>query len=151
MTNLNTDFVLNPESVADFVLGGRSLFTLVNTATENRFTYKVTRKSGDDADYPDRPYFVSLMTGPDNVLSYSYIGVIFPNQNFRWTSKSRVGRDSQGVRAFDWFFNSILRNPNRELPASVDVMHHGRCGRCNRVLTVPESIETGLGPICAGR
>jgi hypothetical protein len=32
-----------------------------------------------------------------------------------------------------------------------EVYHEGRCGRCNRKLTVPESIETGLGPECASK
>jgi len=26
-----------------------------------------------------------------------------------------------------------------------------RCGRCGRVLTVPESVESGFGPECIGR
>jgi hypothetical protein len=29
------------------------------------------------------------------------------------------------------------------------VWHEGRCGRCGRKLTVPESIESGFGPECA--
>jgi hypothetical protein len=38
-------------------------------------------------------------------------------------------------------------------PAEVDleVWHEGRCGACGRRLTVPESIERGLGPECYGR
>jgi hypothetical protein len=35
------------------------------------------------------------------------------------------------------------------LPGSVDVLHSGRCGRCGRTLTTPDSIERGLGPECA--
>jgi hypothetical protein len=27
----------------------------------------------------------------------------------------------------------------------------GTCVRCNRRLTTPESIESGIGPVCAGR
>jgi hypothetical protein len=29
-----------------------------------------------------------------------------------------------------------------------DVKHCGYCGKCGRVLTEPESLESGLGPIC---
>ena len=29
-----------------------------------------------------------------------------------------------------------------------DGWHEGRCGRCGRKLTVPESIEAGYGPEC---
>ena len=30
-----------------------------------------------------------------------------------------------------------------------DVYHSGTCSRCGRVLTTPESIRSGLGPVCA--
>ena len=36
------------------------------------------------------------------------------------------------------------------LPKTVEVWHEGICGRCGRKLTVPESVERGLGPECAG-
>jgi len=31
------------------------------------------------------------------------------------------------------------------------LLWEGRCVRCNRKLTVPESIRSGIGPVCAGR
>lgn len=37
------------------------------------------------------------------------------------------------------------------LPETVEVWHEGRCARCARRLTVPESIILGLGPECATR
>lgn len=30
------------------------------------------------------------------------------------------------------------------------IMGEGRCIRCNRLLTEPNSIKTGIGPVCAG-
>jgi hypothetical protein len=30
----------------------------------------------------------------------------------------------------------------------LEVWHEGRCGRCGRALTVPESVERGIGPEC---
>lgn len=30
----------------------------------------------------------------------------------------------------------------------VEIWHEGKCGRCGRQLTVPESIESGFGPEC---
>jgi hypothetical protein len=33
---------------------------------------------------------------------------------------------------------------------SVELGHHeGKCGRCGRLLTVPSSIESGIGPECS--
>jgi hypothetical protein len=33
----------------------------------------------------------------------------------------------------------------------MELWHEGRCGKCGRALTVPESIESGLGPVCESR
>ena len=30
----------------------------------------------------------------------------------------------------------------------VEIWHEGKCGKCGRPLTVPSSIENGLGPSC---
>jgi predicted metal-dependent hydrolase len=30
-----------------------------------------------------------------------------------------------------------------------NVHHEGKCGRCGRLLTVPSSIESGIGPECS--
>jgi hypothetical protein len=40
---------------------------------------------------------------------------------------------------------------NQELPGGYKIHHEGRCGKCGRLLTVPESVETGIGPECAKR
>jgi hypothetical protein len=37
------------------------------------------------------------------------------------------------------------------MPDGVVIWHEGRCGRCGRRLTVPESIESGYGPECIGK
>jgi hypothetical protein len=134
--------VLAPYAVRSYVLAGKSLFTVLNTETGNRYTFKVTQK--ENADGSKSPHFVSVLTGPENTTHYSYIGCIFEGRTYRWTAKSRLSRDAKAVKVFEWFF----RNADR-LPGMVEVRHHNRCGKCARVLTVPQSIDTGLGPICA--
>lgn len=141
----NQNFPLEKKYVRDFVRAGKSLFTLYNQESGNHITYKVTRAKGENE---NRPWFVSVLTGPDNTSSYSYIGCIFPNSLFCWTHKSRLAERDQKVRTFTWFYNHCLAG-ERELPDNVQVFHHGRCCRCNRVLTTPISITTGIGPICA--
>jgi hypothetical protein len=34
------------------------------------------------------------------------------------------------------------------LPNFIEIWHEGRCGKCGRTLTVPDSIANGLGPEC---
>lgn len=37
---------------------------------------------------------------------------------------------------------------NNNLDSRVTILHSGRCGRCKRELTDPESLATGIGPEC---
>jgi hypothetical protein len=132
------------ENPKDFVLAGKAIFTVENEKTGNRFTFKV--KQAKDHDGTVKPvWFVSVLNGPDNGSNYAYIGTIFEN-HFRWTAKSTVSRECQSFKVFDWMMKSNLL-----LPTFVKIHHEGRCGRCGRRLTVPESIKNGLGPECAGK
>ena len=121
-----------------FILAGNARFTIRNVESGNRFTYRVS------ASNDGKVYFVSVLTGSDNETDYSYLGII-NNNNFRTTHKSKINPNAPSMKAFSWFW----RNRKR-LPKQCEVHHEGRCGRCARILTVPESIETGLGPVCAG-
>lgn len=121
-----------------FVLAGNARFTIQNVETGNRFTYRV--RASDDGE----EYFVSVLTGADNEGDYSYLGIVRDGQ-FRRTKASRISEDAPSARAFSWFWRNRFA-----LPQQCEVHHEGRCGRCGRALTVPESIATGLGPVCAG-
>jgi hypothetical protein len=138
-------------SVVAFVEGGRATFTLVNARTGGRYTYRVERPDGGRLSGPR--FFVSVLDGPDNTRDYTYIGCVWPEIRdgdnalvFRHGRKSRLAADAVSVLGFEWFW------PRRARLAGfphVKVYHMGSCGRCGRALTVPESIITGLGPVCA--
>jgi hypothetical protein len=126
-----------------FILGGNATFTVTSTVTGTSFTYKVMRSQPGGRGV----FFVSLLTGPDNVSDYSYLGIIPVDdpQSFRLTAKSKAGEGATSVKAFRWLWAQL--NASR-LPASVQVRHEGSCGRCGRALTVPASIDAGFGPEC---
>jgi hypothetical protein len=67
----------------------------------------------------------------------------------RLTKASRLGDDSTPVRVVRWALGLIWGE--KSVPEGYAVHHEGRCGRCGRPLTVPSSIETGLGPDCAAK
>lgn len=138
--------------VRSFLLAGNATLTIVGK--EQRFTYNV-KKADDDKKEPGRTvYFVALLSGADNNNDYRYMGIIeldaraFEPFTFRRTAKSKIGASAPSHVAFAWLFDKLKRG---YLPESVEVWHEGRCGRCNRKLTVPESIEAGIGPECASR
>ena len=129
------------QKVKDFVIAGNALFTIENTQTGNRFTFKVKKpKHGENK---ERIRFVSLLNGPDNYSNYCYLGCIYNMGQFKLTKGSKVKPSAQSVKVFSWFWKHV-----ENLPANVKVYHEGRCGRCGRRLTVPVSIQSGFGPEC---
>lgn len=124
-----------------FLLAGRARFTFVSEKTGTRFTFRVTQRDAQS------PHFVSVLTGSDNESAYTYLGTIFEGKVFRATQKSTL-RNAPSFKAFEWAWGYLARG---EMPPSMELWHEGRCGKCGRALTVPESIESGLGPVCESR
>lgn len=126
-----------------FCLAGNATVTFRSQKTGNRYTYKITKTDG-----PNPVHFVKLLTGVNNETDYQYMGIIRNNSKFCLTARSHFNSDSEPVKAFDYTFSRIASNIE---PAGVEVFHEGRCGRCGRKLTVPASIQSGLGPECASK
>lgn len=135
--------IKDKRDVQNFIKGGKALFTLRSNKTGKRFTYKV-RQSRDG-----NVFFVSVLRGQDNTGHYSYFAH-FGSNGLKFGKKSKVGFDAPSVKAFFWFWDK-LQSATPELPDSLEFWHEGRCSRCSRVLTVPESLERGIGPHCAGQ
>lgn len=127
------------EKARGFILAGRAVLTLVSKRTGARFTYRVQLAKDSD-----EPFFVSVLTGPTNTTDYEYLGIIRGGQ-FRTTRATRISADAPCAKAFAWSWARLARG---ELPAELEIWHEGRCGHCGRVLTVPESIADGIGPVC---
>ena len=142
----------------DFILAGRAVFTLEVSKdfqskynTKPHYTYLVDFVEGKGK-WSDS-YFVKLLTGPDNTRSYSYIGKIRQEDGFIiLTKKSNFTQESIPVKLLSRILKRIWSDECDKISeAGFNLHHEGRCGRCGRVLTTPESIETGLGPICINK
>ena len=127
-----------------FALAGKATFTAVSKATNKRFTFKVT--AFDEPRFFTHAIFV--MSGPDNESSYSYMACMTRDREIKWTQKSRVSQDALSAKAFKWIWKH--RN-SPDIHEKVEIMHAGKCCCCGRKLTEPESIQTGIGPICRQR
>jgi hypothetical protein len=136
-----------------FITGGNAYFTVRSQKTGTRYTYRVNRAACSRCQKLDckcwawPTYFVALLSGPDNTADYTYLGMLRENQ-FRLTRASKMQDSSGPVKAFRWVYERLVR---REMPTQTEIWHEGRCGVCGRPLTVPESIESGIGPVCAGK
>lgn len=149
-----------PATLRPYVLGGHGRLTIVSRRSGQRFTFALGRS--DDKD--DARIFVKVLTGPNNGADYSYLGTLWtkPSEWNRRTyppryvhgKKSAISAQAPSNRCAEWLFDRVVRGNDEELAAlleQADVFHEGRCGRCGRPLTVPASIETGLGPVCAAK
>jgi hypothetical protein len=132
------------QTAREYVFAGKAIFTLESRKTGAHYTYKVKKceaKPGEKD--PGNLYFVSQMTaGSADEGQWSYLGIVRDGK-FTITKKSTANADAPSVKAFA-FFMAL-----KELHPLLSVYHTGRCGKCGRTLTVPESINSGIGPECA--
>lgn len=135
--------ITDAKDALEFMLAGNAYLTLRSTKTGTRYTFRVKRKKDTNL------WFVSTLWGSDNTSDYSYLGLIDENRQFRLSPKSRTTRDSPQTKAFEWTMRQLVEKGI--VPDQLEVWHEGRCGRCGRLLTVPESIASGIGPECAKR
>jgi len=157
MSSEFTGQLLGSDNVKTFLFGGHARFTLVSKKTGTRFTYRLSLpKAQPDSKYPAPdpvfgPFFLKVLTGPDNSNDFQFAGTVrrdsLARLVFTPSAKSRIGVDAPSVSAFVWFAANLDGNAL----GACEFYHDGSCGRCGRDLTVPESVATGLGPVCAGR
>ena len=142
----------NAEDALAYIAGGHGRVTLVSHKTGDRFTYKFGKPEQDPGDTREVPVFVGLLSGPDNEGDYQYLGNLWTvgisGLRYAHGRKSKAGPDAPSVAAFGWMLALLMRG---KVPEKAELWHEGRCGRCGRTLTVPESIERGMGPVCAAR
>lgn len=198
MTTTRHAHLIAPERVKDFLLGGKSTFTVLNTRSGNRGTFRVKKSYDDDKDFE-----VWAFTGSDNTQksSYTLFGWVRKGGSFArytpvaeylnlrdevlerdpgswllgfldsWSKTLSRGysptprmkeRYDKSLRKFGvppclqasqilekmfvWTWNQVHKGL---LPPEIEVWHEGACCYCGRKLTVPASIELGVGPDCA--
>lgn len=142
------------DAAKNFMLAGKAIFTLKSLRSGTHYTFKVSHKKAN-GQYGES-WMVSLLTGPDNWANYTYIGQIKASKGdlyngnlyFATTKASELSMDSAPVAGFMYAFRHISRGM---MPKNLEIWHAGKCGRCGRLLTVPSSIELGLGPECASK
>ena len=83
---------------------------------------------------------LGMLIGPDNTSDYEDFAFLFPNGFTIW---KRFREQKQAEYATKLF--SMMRGIPVE---GHEMVRDGRCIKCNRPLTDPESIRLGIGPFC---
>lgn len=145
-----SNYILTPKTET-----GSAIFTLAfkdSAGLDQRFTYKVSYKSGEETHNHKSMYFVKVLTGADNSNSYTYLGYLQDNGLFwKHDNKQRIGYEAPSAKTFRWLIRQVFTWKKNDLGSRVEFWHEGCCGRCGRRLTVPISVATGFGPDCAGQ
>jgi hypothetical protein len=147
----------------EIITAGKCVFTVevppsfgltMENPPKPHYTYRVKLKKGDpDGKWKNDAYFVGLLTGPDNTRDFTYLGKLIPETGeVRLTSGSKYTDETWPVRIVRKVLARIYANDTDAISAAGWELHHeGRCCRCGRTLTVPESVESGIGPECASK
>jgi hypothetical protein len=137
--------IMNRDAIRKFLFAGRAVFTITSTKTGTSFTYRFSEPSAPANEGAIKPIFAAVLTGPDNQRDYTYMGILNANTGVVLpTRASKVAEDAPSYRALNWYLAHLG-------DTRVEFRHEGRCGRCGRALTVPSSIDSGLGPECASK
>jgi hypothetical protein len=130
------------QAIKDYVLAGNATITLRSAKTGIRYTFNIRKPREREV------MRISLLIGPDR---YAEIGSMTPeggNLQLPGRFKGQDGYTAPALTAFRWFWERVMAA--QDLP-NLEVWHEGVCGRCGRQLTVPESIQRGIGPECIQR
>lgn len=150
-------------------------YTIVYSNGEHR-TLRVKEAKGNNT-FPPNTKIIGYLYGPNNEKDYMYFGHI--KEIEKVISESGVSKKEYELVFWkSWKTQEgIEDNPFMKSPESNEglvrmnrirraveiiagdmsgtgkeyAMKSGRCWRCNRKLTVPSSIESGIGPECASK
>jgi len=141
-----------------FFLAGRATFTLsipekfqAEHGCAERYTYKIVRKEKTEK-WPVS-WFVNILAGPDNTSDFQPLGKLNPETGaVRLVRVTKLTEDSWAVKLVRRVLARVWLDEIEFIEdKGFKLRHAGRCGRCGRKLTVPESIDTGLGAHCADK
>lgn len=140
----------------EFVTAGDAIFTIeipdewqAKLDAPPHYTFRVEKTEANDR-WP-AAHFVKLLCGPDNTSDYAYLGKLdtYTGQ-VKTTAKSLYPETAAPVRLVNRILARVWSGDHDAYERFGFRCHHeGKCGRCGRTLTTPESIERGLGPECA--
>lgn len=139
-----------------YILAGEATWTVSNQSGQH-YTYH-SYQAKPTKEFPDPAWFLKVMVNGNNIDtdSFAYIGKLVPmlkdTCRLKLTGRSRFKDDTEVVRVARWALRAIwqVAYHSYQLPLGMSIKHHGHCGRCGQKLTHPASLDTGLGPECAG-
>lgn len=115
------------------------IITIKNPKTGNHRTFLIkTQKK--DAKFMPGERIIHLLTGSDNTKDYTSFGILKDDKVVLW----KRYRNSDVYLWYKKFFENFDR-----MQEKLEINFEGKCRVCNRPLTTPDSVSSGIGPICS--
>ncbi len=125
------------------------IYTIHSGATGDHRTFRISTQV-DTAEFAPGRRIIGLLTGPDNQSDYTGFGFV-DDQGIHVWAKQR-GTDMLWEKYAEMLWSLALDAAlSPWARQGYKLMVEGRCLKCNRVLTEPNSLITGLGPVCGER
>lgn len=140
--------VIQLKDALQFVVGGNAYFILKSKRTGVELSYHIYPPKSHDKEKPG-VLWVNVLVTSSTHSEYKYIGfmkVLEGKWEYYYSFRTEaVLATATSVAAFKWFMK-LLYSGNYS--NNLEIFHQGRCCRCGRELTTPQSILSGIGPRC---
>lgn len=144
----NKSHKLDSASFRTFLFQGKAFFTMHNIEKDTHITFRVQtlkRKRGQPED--TRYFDVYVKALNDKYQGNRYIGRI-DRKLKSFKPYGYIERDHVGIQTIEWIIRNWAILEEWEKEGKLAIYHLGSCCKCGLPLTVPESIQNGIGPQC---
>jgi lantibiotic modifying enzyme len=135
--------VISSKSLADVIFREKknngAIFTVKSLKTKKDYTYKISRTKFNDKWY-------THVRCENGYLNFKYLGSYFKGKLFK---KGKVINTPTAI-AISFILDYVEKGKFDWLDKNMNLMHEGHCLCCGKTLTDADSIQRGLGPVCAG-
>lgn len=131
--------LVGKEAIWNYIKGGHGVVTLESPSGKH-YTYCFKKPKSPDK-FDAVTLFAYCLEGKHQ---YNYVGMV-TRKGFRHTTNSEYDEDSEQFKGARY----IIYMAAKDFETPMKLYHEGVCSCCGRQLTKPESIISGIGPICA--
>lgn len=143
-----TSHKLDVPAFKTFIFQGKALFTLENKEKGTNITFKI-QKLKRKRDQPEETRLFDVHVNAVNNLSQNsrFLGQVDRKMK-TFKPHPRIDKTHIGIQTINWLIEKWGDLEKIEAGGNLGMYHQGVCCKCGLTLTVPESIENGIGPQC---
>lgn len=138
-------YKIGNESMLHLLTAGKAEFSIQNEISKKHYTYLLTQARHPQSEGAT-VFFVKVCY---DYLKFHYAGVLVIDDKkvtYAKGAKGKLAETAESIKGLLWLFNKLVTQ--QKVTENVGVYHFGKCARCGRTLTDPQSIVAGLGPEC---